>query len=305
MSIRRGRLIERAVIGTAPRDLKGDIRMKTMTCTAIAAALVLALPGCNQQEAADTNEGAATEVAAADLSALSGTWKTDKDSLKFEQKPDEFALKDGTYSCTTCIPPLTVAADGQFHDVTGRPYADSISVKAADDKTIEIHSKKGGKEVSSLTMSVSADGISLTRKFHDATVNPAVDGTSTATRAGPAPAGAHAASGQWTPDKLNEYPDEALNTTYKIEGDTVNSTYQGQTYTAELGGPAVPIQGDIGGTTVAVSREGNGLKETFSREGKVVGELVTTISADGNSITWVNIDPRDGSKVSGTANKTN
>ena len=28
-----------------------------------------------------------------------------------------------------------------------RPYADSISVKAVDDKTIEIRRKKGGKEV--------------------------------------------------------------------------------------------------------------------------------------------------------------
>ncbi len=37
-------------------------------------------------------------------------------------------------------------------------------------------------------------------------------------------------------------PDEALNTTYKIEGDTVKSTYQGQSYTAELDGPAVPVQ---------------------------------------------------------------
>jgi hypothetical protein len=36
-----------------------------------------------------------------------------------------------------------------------------------------------------------------------------------------------------------------------------------------------------------------------------VNEAVSTVSADGKSMTWVSTDPRDGSKVSGTANKTN
>ena len=92
--------------------------MKFITCTAIAAVLVLSTAACRQQESAG-NEAAATETAAADLSALNGTWKTDKASVKFAGKPDEFSLKDGTYNCTTCIPPLTVAADGAFHAVAG------------------------------------------------------------------------------------------------------------------------------------------------------------------------------------------
>lgn len=278
--------------------------MRLLTCTAIAAALVLSTAACKQQEAASGNE-AATAAAAGDLTALNGTWKTDKASVKFEQKPDEFSLKDGTYSCSTCIPPLTVAADGQFHAVTGRAYADEISVKAANDKTIEIHSKKGGKEVSNASMSVSADGNTLTRKFHDATVDPAIDGSSTSSRAGPAPAGAHAASGQWTPNQVNDYSDDALNATYTVEGNKVTWSGQGQTYTAEIGGPAVPVTGDIGGSTVQVTQDGNSLKETFSRDGKVVNETISTVSADGKSLTWVSLDPRDGGKVTGTAAKTN
>lgn len=278
--------------------------MKFITCTAIAAALVLSTAACKQQESAGGNDVTATP-AAADLSALNGTWKTDKASVKFEQKPDEFALKDGSYNCVTCIPPLTVAADGAFHAVTGRPYADEMSVKAADDKTIEIHSKKGGKDISSLTMTVSADGNTLTRKFHDGTVNPPVNGSSTSTRAGPAPAGAHAASGQWTPNQVNEYSEEALSATYTIDGNKVTWAGQGQTYTAEIGGPAVPVTGDIGGSTVQVTNEGGALKETFTRDGKVVNETVSTVSADGKSMTWVSSDPRDGSKVTGTAAKTN
>jgi len=116
--------------------------MKLITSTAIAAALVLSLAACKQQEAA-SNDAAASEAAAGDLSALNGTWKTDLATLKFEQKPDEFSLKDGSYSCATCIPPLTTPADGQFHPIADRPYYDSISVKAVDDKTVEIHRKKG------------------------------------------------------------------------------------------------------------------------------------------------------------------
>jgi hypothetical protein len=104
---------------------------------------------------------------------------------------------------------------------------------------------------------------------------------------------------------VNEYSEEALNATYTVDGNKVSWSGQGQSYSAEIGGPAVPITGDIGGTTVQVSQDGGSLKETFSRDGKVVNETVTTVSADGKSLTWVSSDPRDGSKVTGTANKTN
>lgn len=282
--------------------------MRLLTCTAIAAAMMLTVPGCRQTETSGNDTSAApVEAAAADLSALTGTWKTDKASVKFEQKPDEYLLKDGSYTCNTCIPPLTTPADGQFHPVKDRPYYDSISVKVVDDKTVEMRRKKGDREVSNVTIAVAADGNSGTVKFHDATTPnaPAIDGQSALKRVGPAPAGAHAISGQWAPEKVNEYSDDALNATYKVEGNKVTWSGVGQTYTAELGGPAVPITGDIGGTTVAVTQEGNGLKETFTRDGKVVNETVTTLSADGKSVTWVSLDPRDGSKVTGTAAKSN
>lgn len=279
--------------------------MKFLTSTAIAAALVLSLAACKQQEATG-NEPAATEAAADDLSVLNGTWKTDIATLKFEQKPDEFSLKDGSYSCATCIPPLTTPADGQFHAVADRPYYDSMSVKAVDDKTVEIHRKKGDAEVSSVTMTVSADGNTLTNKFHDATTpNNPIDGTGTEKRVGPAPAGAHAISGQWQPDQIPEYSESALSNTYKIEGNKVTSTLNGQTYTAEIDGPEVAVGNDPGHTMVKVTREGaNGLKETFSRDGKTVFEGVTVPSADGKSVSFTGTDPRDGSKVTYTANKT-
>lgn len=277
--------------------------MKMMTSTAIAAALVLTMSACNREESATGNEPAA-EAAAGDV--LSGTWKADLATLKFEGKPDEYLLQGTNYTCSTCIPPLTVVADGAFHAVADRPYYDSISIKAADARTIEIHRRKGDKEVSSATLTVSEDGNVLTTKFTDATTpnSPPVVGTQTAKRAGPAPAGAHAASGQWTPDRIAEYSEEALNIVYAVDGNKVTSTSQGQTWTAELGGPAVPIKGDIGGTTVTIAREGtNGLRETYARGGKEVGIVTVVPSADGKSFTFTNTDPRDGSKTSWTGTK--
>jgi hypothetical protein len=280
------------------------MHMKMNASTAIAAALILTLSACNARDNASGNEPAAAEAAAGD--ALNGTWKVDLASLKFEGKPDEYLLQGGTYKCNTCIPPLTVAADGEFHAVADRPYYDSIAIKTVDDHTIEIRRRKGDRDVSSATQTVSADGNVLTTKFKDSTTPnaPPIEGSGTARRSGPAPAGAHAVSGQWTEDRIGDYSAEALNITYQINGNTVTSSSQGQSYTAQIGGPAVPIQGDIGGTTVAVAREGaTGLRETYTRDGKEVSIVTIMPSADGHSFNLTNSDPRNGSKVNLTANK--
>jgi len=276
--------------------------MKSTTCTIMASALVLALCACNQRE---TGAEAPAAAEAASLETLNGTWKADLASIKFEGKPNEMMLQGGTYNCKTCIPPLTVAADGQFHPVADRPYFDSISVRAVDDRTVEIHRRKGEREVSSTTMQVSQDGNMLNTKFTNANnpSSPPIQGTETARRAGAAPAGAHAVSGQWTPDRLQDYSEDALNITFRIARNQVTMNVQGETYTAEIGGPAVPVQGDTGGTTVAVTREGNGIRETSTRGGKDVNHTVIMPSADGNSVIFTSTDPRDGSKTTWTAKK--
>ena len=46
-------------------------------------------------------------------------------SVQFDQKPDEMLLQAGQYSCKSCVPAVTVPADGAFHPIT-TPYADSI-----------------------------------------------------------------------------------------------------------------------------------------------------------------------------------
>ena len=71
--------------------------------TAAFAITFLGAGACNQQPAADAN----VEAPAAEVGSIDGTWVADLGTVKFDEAPDEFSLKDGVYSCATCIPPIT------------------------------------------------------------------------------------------------------------------------------------------------------------------------------------------------------
>lgn len=276
--------------------------MYKTTIAALAAASLFALTACNQQPAAGNN----TTSTAAAADAINGTWKADLASVQIDQKPDELLLKDGKFDCPTCTPPLTVAADGAFHAVTGRPYADEISVKVDDDHNVTRTSKKGGKVTGDNKYSVSADGNTLTVSFTDSSTPDAkpVTGNYTESRVAAAPAGAHAISGSWKPEKYNSVTEEGLTTTYQLAGDTLNmSSPAGQSYSAKIGGPEVPIKGDIGGTTVTVEKIDGGIRETYHRDGKVTGVATSTVGADGKlSVTYE--DKLAGSTTKYTASKS-
>lgn len=274
---------------------------KSTITAALAAASLLALSACNKQTA--SNQAGSAEMASAD--AISGTWKADIDSVQFDQKPDEFLLQAGQYSCKSCVPQVTVAADGAFHPVT-TPYADSLAVKVVDDHNVTRTAKKGGRQIGETKMSVSADGNTLTGSFTDTSVEnaPAGKGEYTETRVGAAPAGAHAISGQWKPAKLSNFNAEALTFTYNVEGDTLHmKSGTGQSFDAKFDGPAVPINGDLAGTTASVKRTADGgFEETDSRDGKVVG--VSTFSVDASGKGHGHFENKeDGSKVTYTATK--
>ena len=275
---------------------------KTITA-ALAAASLLALAGCKQT--ATTGNGTAENAAApASAGAVDGTWKADIDSVQFDQKPDEYLLQGGQYSCKSCVPTYTVAADGAFHPVT-LPYADSLAVKVVDDHTIQRTAKKGGRQTGETRVSVSADGNTLTGSFTDSSVEnaPPTKGEYTETRVGPAPAGAHAVSGQWKPAKLANFNAEALTISLKVEGDTFHfSSPSGYSYDAKLDGPDVPIKGDIAGTTASVKKVGDGYEETDKRSGKVVGITTFTLGTDGK-LHVVGEDKTNGSKTTWTATK--
>ena len=276
--------------------------MRKTIMAAMAASSLIAMVGCNKQPATNGNE--TTQTAAASADAINGTWKADINSVQFDTKPDEYLLQSGTYSCKSCTPTYSVAADGAFHAVS-LPYADSDSVKVVDAHTVTESSKKGGRDMGSTTMTVSSDGNTLTGQFTDTSTPGAPSkGEFTETRVGPAaPSGAHVISGQWKPTKLSNFNDAALTFTVNVSGDTYKSSSpDGTSYEAKIGGGDVPIQGDSAGTTAAVAKSGDGYQVTRKRDGKVVGVTTYTVGADGK-LNGVSENKQSGSTTRWSADK--
>ena len=266
--------------------------MRQTIAAAVAAASLISLAAC--QKAAD-DTAASTAAAGA---GIDGTWKADLATVQIDAKPDELLLKDGEYSCSTCTPPLAVAADGASHAVTGRSYADAMMVKVNDDGTVTINSTKGGKDMGSDKLSVSADGKTLTDEFIDKSApDKTVTGSYTETRVADAPAGAHAISGSWKMDKYNTVSDEGLTETFKVDANTLHMTTPvGQSFDASLDGTDAPVTGDVGKTVVSAKKTGDNTYEvTAKRDGKVIN--VRTYTVDGDTLHVVSESKRDGSTL--------
>jgi len=229
-----------------------------------------------------------TTATAASASAFDGTWKYDVKSLQVSKKPNVYVLSGGKYTCSTCVPAYTVAADGVFHKVAGNPYYDEVSVKALDAKSIKWASRKGGKPMSDNTRTVSADGKSMTIAFNDmtATNGVAVTGKNVVARAAAAPAGAHTTSGSWLDTTEAQVNDAGLLVTMKMTGKAMTLTLPtGVAYTATVDGPPAPVTGDPGWTTVSLKAPKPGtLIETDYRDGKPISVSTYTVAADGKTI---------------------
>ena len=231
--------------------------MRVTIIAALAAVSILAISGCKQATTSGNAGDNAAAPGSAQAAGIDGTWKADLSSVQIEQKPDQLLLQNGQFSCATCTPPLTVAADGAMHAVTGRPYADQISVKVDDDHNVTRTAQKNGKTSGETKYSVSADGKTLTISFTDSSVANAkpVTGSYTETRVADAPAGAHAISGSWKLDKYNNVSDEGLTVTFRTDGDMLHmSSPVGTSFDAKLDGTDTPIKGDVGGTTASVKK---------------------------------------------------
>jgi len=274
--------------------------MNKMMTAMLATCVLCVAPACTQQDSA---QDTAQDTAATD--PIEGTWQADLASVQIDEKPSTYLLKDGTYNCSTCIPPLTVKADGAFHPVADRPYYDSMSVTVVNDKTVKTVSRKGDRTINEATMVASPDGSKLTFQFKDSSVPnaPPVTGKGTDIRVAAAPPGAHVISGSWKTDKFESVSDEGLTFSFDVEGDSLRmSSPSGTSYEAKFGGPEVPIKGDTGGTTIAVERLApNSFRETSKREGKVVN--VTTYTVTDGKLNAVSENRRVGSTMKYTAVK--
>jgi hypothetical protein len=218
-----------------------------------------------------------------------GTWKGDVAAAQPSAKPDAYLLTGAAYTCSTCVPAVSVPADGQFHAVTGHPYYDEISVAVVDPNTIKEATRKAGKPMAAWTTTVAADGKSATTTFNDMTAanGVAVTGTSVADRVAAGPAGAHAISGEWRDTNKGTVSDNGLTFTIATSGPTITYTSAtGTTYTTRIGGPASPVTGDPGWTSVMVKSAGPGrLMETDLLDGKPISKMEMAISADGKRMT--------------------
>ena len=222
------------------------------------------------------------------------------------EKPDVYAVQDGRYHCSTCVPPIDVKADGQDQKVTGHPYYDTVAVHVVDDRTVEVTDKKDGKTVATVKTVVSADGKTATVEFSDSTASTEpVTGKGDAVRVAKGPSGAHALSGSWRYTKTENMSDNAMNVTFKVDADTLNMTAPtGQSYTAKLDGSDAPYKGDPGTTSVSVKRiNKNVFEETDKRNGKVISVTRMTVSPDGKTMTMDITDKEHGTTMQLIADK--
>jgi len=246
-------------------------------------------------------------VLASGQSQFNGTWKFSPSSLQFDKKPDEYLLQDGMYDCKTCVPPISIKADGMDQKVTGHPYFDTMSVKAVDDHNVEVTTKRAGKVVGTEKESISADGKMLTVHWTDSG-NPSggtQSGTFMMTRVKAGPAGANLISGSWRAEKAEQSTESGLLWTFKINNDEVMmSTPTGQSYTAKLDGSDAPYTGDPRITSVSVKMLGKDtLEETDKRDGKTLYITKMTVPPNGKTMKIVMDDKLEGRTMKGDAMK--
>ena len=237
-------------------------------------------------------------------SSFDGTWKFNLNDAQFAQKPDTFELKNGQYTCSTCIPKINVKADGTDQKVAGSKEYDTIADKQVDDKTVQFTRKKDGKTVSESTDTANADGKSLAFDFKQyPPQGEPVTGKGTMTRVGTAPAGAHAVSGSWKMSKLENVSENGMMVTFKGTGDGLNmSAPTGESYEAKFDGKDYPVKSDRAGGTVSLKKlSDNSVEETYKQDGKPIS--VNNMTITGKTMKLVAKDPRRGTTETYTATK--
>ena len=236
-------------------------------------------------------------------SALDGTWKLRPDSMKTSGKADSRVIENGTYTCSTCVPPIDkLPADGAYHKLTGHPYYDEMKVTIVSPTSIEIATQRGGKPAGVTTYTLSADGNTANGKFTDYSGSAPATGTFTDKRVGPAPAGAHAMSGSWMPGSLSSANDALSIVAYTMTSDGFSMKSNGQSYDAKFDGKQYPITGDPGGTKVTLKRiDDHTVQETDYRMGKVVDEI--HLAAVGSALELTDKDVAHGQTTTMTFDK--
>jgi len=235
-----------------------------------------------------------------------GTWVTKMDTVKVVGKPDVYVVADGMYSCEACYPGLKIKADGTDQKVTGHAYYDTASARVVNAQTVEVISHRDGKMVAKRTLSVSADGKTLTEEFVNYDGPTQSTGKFLSTRVADGPAGSHALSGSWRPEtKGSTLSADLITITYQQSADGLKmSSPTGQSFDAKFDGTPVLTAGDPGKTMAALKLiDARTIQETDTRKGKVTDVVISKVSADGKTMHVVDHDKLHGSETTFTAEK--
>jgi hypothetical protein len=217
-----------------------------------------------------------------------GTWKLDVTRSELPKKPEQYLLQNGTYSCSTCVPNLTVKADGKDHTVQGSKYFDTLAVTQSNPNTVDFVYKRGGKTVDTEEWSVSPDGNTLTAKTterQEGSDKP-VNSQYTMSRVDKGPQGSHLISGSWRQQRIDSVSDNGAIATIKSMGDGLSlSVLSGYGWEAKFDGKDYQVKNDPGNTMVSLKKiDDHTIEERAKRDGKVVTISRWTVSPDGRTL---------------------
>lgn len=238
--------------------------------------------------------------------SFDGTWVGDIATAKIEGKPDTYLLQDGIYTCDACYPQLKIPADGKPHKVTGHSYYDEASATIVSPQVLAVKLTLAGKKSADRTLTVSADGSTLTEDFIDYTGPKPSPAKFVNKRVKAGPADAHAISGSWQPDTASSTMSADLTTvTYTETADGLKmTTPTGLSYDAKFDGKEYLIAGDPGKTVVILERlSPTRIRETDKRNGKITDVVTSDVSSDGKSLHVVDVQPLYSQKLTYTAHK--
>ncbi|KPF53442.1 hypothetical protein IP65_13845 [Novosphingobium sp. AAP1] len=251
---------------------------------------------------------AASSTSAAEQSVFNGEWVLDLSSAQLSNKPFTVTVKDGQFTCDSCVPSYTIPADGAFHPVARQTSLDEASVTIIDPRTMRMVERLRGRVVHDETDVASPDGATLTYTvvIGGATSGKTTKETGVQVRTGTADPAAHLTSGAWRTTTIADPSAEKTRFTITVNGNVMsqrNST--GQSFAATIGGGFVPISGtDIPGE-VSVTRDGpRTLIETFRRQGQIGIVRTLTVLADGKTLAISNDNKLLGSVDRLTAHKS-
>lgn len=233
-------------------------------------------------------------AAAAAASPFDGIWIADLTS-QGGLPEDDYLLSGGIYSCRSCSPPRSYPADGKPHAIAGDENVTSEAVTVTGPRSILTHIVSPAM-MRSTTMTVSPDGQTATYVSIDH--RPGVKGPLRteylARRAEAAPPGAHPVSGKWQGLRYVAVPVQLRTTELHVTGSRFSYRVPiGVSYSATLGGEAVPVRGPYRGKIMAaVTRNGDRqIVATLKQDGKLVATRTFTLLPDGKSLEIATTSP--------------